>query len=264
MGRFMCLLLLLLSTLQQQLRSQDIFKLPLNKAYFDTAYAVGREFCCPHSIEIVSKAPVFGKPAIKFTLNDTDAIVASGTRAEIVFRPESKVKVERWYRFDLFIPERYENDPLEEIIAQWHEMPDFSRGENWRSPPISLMQKDDKWFLFLRWSADTVNTNATASAKRIELGNMEKEKWIQWIFHLKFSWEQDGLVEIWKNQEKILTYNGPNNYNDLVGNYFKLGIYKPQWTRRQWIQTASVHQKVLYYSNIRIGKENANFKTMTK
>lgn len=235
------------------------FLLPLENSFFDTTKIISKEICCAHSFTILEQGPNTNEKTAKFTLFNLDPIVNSGVRSEIAFKPEKKVKVDRWYGFDIYLPTDYAIDTIPEVLAQWHEIPDFYRGENWRTPPISLWNQGNHWYLHILWSSDTVNTNRTAHTEIYDLGKLEKGRWIPWVFHIKFSWETDGQLEIWQNNKKVFNKNGPNAYNDRTGNYFKIGIYKWMWNTAKERKISLANKREVYYKNIRIGNEKQNY-----
>lgn len=202
-----------------------------------------------------------GKYSLKIELNRKNAWKStSGSRAEIKLKPESTPDVERWYKFSIFLPEDYETDAASEILAQWHEMPDRHLGETWRSPPISLRVTNGKWEVVVLWAEDELNTNETISgSKTLELGEVVPGKWTDWVFNIRFSHKEDGILKIWKNNVKELDLEGPNYYNDVRGPYFKLGIYKWEWRRGKSISTSK--NRVLYFDDIEVcsSKEDCDF-----
>lgn len=260
---FSILILQFLPASCQLLNNSDKFLLPLEKSFLNTTKIVSKEMCCPYSYSVMEHGPNTQEKTIKFTLLNTDSMVNGGVRSELAFRREPKVKVERWYGFDIFLPEDYVIDSAPEALAQWHEVPDFNKGENWRSPPISLWTQGKHWYLHILWSADIVNTNKTAHTEIYDLGELEKGKWIPWIFHIKFSWEADGQLEIWQHNKKIFEKNGPNAYNDEVGNYFKIGIYKWVWNKPQTRKTSLALKREVYYKNISVGNEKQTYNTFS-
>lgn len=192
-----------------------------------------------------------GQPALRFELNKKDEAVSNGKRSEIATPPEISPNVERYYSFSIFLPNDFETDTIPEIVAQWHAQPDFSSGETWRSPPIALSTRNGHWRLTIRWATDSVNTNKTVSGiKSVDLGAYEKNKWIDWQFHIKFSCKDDGLIEVWKNKASVFTRKGPNYYNDKKGPFFKFGIYKWAWMNKNL--SSAITRRVLYFSDVNI------------
>lgn len=46
------------------------------------------------------------------------------------------------------------------------------------------------------------------------LGAVEKGKWIDFVYHAKWSYKSDGLLEAWKGGKLILRRKGANTFND--------------------------------------------------
>jgi hypothetical protein len=225
-----------------------------NEASLDKWY---KEICRPSALIITKEiTPRKGNGAARFEFDKSDVINYNKyVRAEI--RQPSDVEAERWYGFSNYLPADFVTDPLAEKIAQWHEVPDFDKGENWRSPPVSMGIENGRYYVHIMWAAAAVNTNNTKDGeKRIDLGPVDKSKWNDWVFHIKFSYKSDGILEIWKNKEKVLTYNGPNSFNDKTYPYFKIGIYK--WGWNGWASYSPESKRVLYYDEVRIGDEHAD------
>jgi serralysin len=85
---------------------------------------------------------------------------------------------------------------------------------------------------------------------------VEKDQWTDWAFRIVLSYQADARLEAWKNGVKILDYAGPNVYNDALGPFIKVGIYKPAW--REPIKS-SVTQRTLYIDEVRVGDANSSF-----
>jgi hypothetical protein len=220
-----------------------------------------KETCRPGSLYISKLVARKGKAAARFEFTKADVLEFKGqVRSEL--RLGSEQENERWYGFSNYLPRDFVADPLAEKIAQWHEIPDRELGENWRSPPISLGIENDRFYVQILWAAAAVNTNDTKDGnKKVDLGPVEKAKWNDWVFHIRFSYKEDGLLEIWKNKEKVFNYAGPNCYNDLRLPYFKIGIYK--WGWKGWAEYSPEDKRVLYYDEVRIGNYKADLQTVS-
>ena len=140
------------------------------------------------------------------------------------------------YSFSNLIPVADEaDDSKETIIAQWHELPDFAEGENFRNPPLALMTKGNKFYLSNKWASKKVNTNREIDGEKFfDLGSYEEGQWYEWKINVKWSYQEDGFLEVWKNDELVVRHLGPNTYNDDNGPYLRLGIYQNGgWKNRQ-------------------------------
>lgn len=215
-----------------------------------------KETCRPDALVISNKVARKGKSSARFEFSKADVTNFNGyVRAEL--RLGSETDNERWYGFSNYLPEDFVTDPLAEKIAQWHEIPDWDLGESWRSPPVSLGIENDRYYVQILWSTAPVNTNNTKDGeKKEDLGPVDKNKWNDWVFHIKFSWRSDGIVEIWKNKKKIFNYYGPNSFNDKHLPYFKIGIYK--WGWKGWASYSPEEKRVLFYDEVRIGNRHAS------
>lgn len=213
-----------------------------------------RELSLPERIRHSKEVLYRGKPTTRFELNSSDKMVSNGKRTEIATPAEDSVPVERYYSFRIYLPKReFVADSIPEIVAQWHAQPDVEQGETWRSPPIALSVRNGRWWLTIRWASAPVNTNKTLTGmKVVDLGPCGTNRWTSWKFHIRFSYGDDGLLEVRKDKEPVFSRSGPNYYNDKKGPFFKFGIYKWGWNDGK---ASAVTRRVLYFSDVKIGKE---------
>ena len=216
-----------------------------------------KEICRPTALTISSEVtPRKGKGVARFEFMKSDVTNYNGyVRAEI--HRDCPTDAENWYAFSNYLPTDFVTDPMAEKIAQWHEVPDWDLGENWRSPPISLGVENGRYYVQILWAAAAVNTNNSKDGeKKVDLGPVDKGKWNDFAFHIKFSYKADGILEIYKNKVKIFSLYGPNSFNDKNYPYFKIGIYK--WGWNGWASYSPESKRVLYMDEVRIGNKNAN------
>jgi hypothetical protein len=220
------------------------------------------EICRPTALTISSEVKARkGNREARFELAKSDVTNYNGfSRAEIHI--DCPTNAENWYAFSNYLRTDFVADPLAENIAQWHDVPDWNLGESWRSPPISLGIVNDRYYVKILWAAAPVNTNDTKDGEKdIDLGPIDKGKWNDWVFHIKFSYKSDGILEIYKNKVKIYSLYGPNSFNDKYYPYFKIGIYK--WGWNGWASYSPENKRVLYYDEVRIGNQNANLSSVS-
>ena len=224
----------------------------------DADFSKWHKEICRASALVISRevTPRKGNGVARFEFAKTDVINYNNyVRAEI--RQPSHTEAERWYGFSNYLPADFVTDPLAEKIAQWHEVPDFDKGENWRSPPISFGIENGRYYVQILWAAAAVNTNSTVDGNRkVDLGPVDKAQWNDWVFHIKFSYQSDGILEIYKNKTKVFSLYGPNSFNDRTYPYFKIGIYK--WGWNGWASYSPESKRVLYYDEVRIGNAKSN------
>lgn len=215
------------------------------------------EKCCSYSITRSDSIARTGKFSAKFELNKMDSDVANSKRAELTTSAEKTPNVERWYKFSTYLPQNYAIDSLPEILAQWHEIPDFRLGETWRSPPVSLQIDKSRWIVRILSSNLKVNTNKSLSTNEtLNISNIKTGVWTDWIFHIFFSYDNDGFVQVWQNGELIIDYKGPNYYNDEKGPYFKIGLYKWGWKGKS--SKSTVKSRVIYFDDVQVSNEKVD------
>ena len=199
-----------------------------------------------------------GKYAMKTSLDRYKDKVSYRTE---VSGPGSKVGNEYWYGFSIFLPKGYATDNIWEIVAQWHGVPNFKIGENWRNPVMALYTSGGKWSLVNRWDAKE-NTFESGKreyggTKKYDFGVYDTGVWTDWVIHVKWSYGADGFLDIWKNGKKILDQKGPNAFNDDRGPYFKMGIYKGWRDKKR--PCDAVTKRLLYHDEFRMAGADASY-----
>jgi|RhiMetdeSRZDD1v2_1073273.scaffolds.fasta_scaffold98383_1 polysaccharide lyase-like protein len=183
-----------------------------------------------------------GTKSARFELRDTDPEIQSGSRAEISF-PDA-TNPNRWYAYALYVPgAQYKDESEDEVISQWHQ-------GGGATPALCLRTKSGH--IYLRVMGNTW----------IDLGAIDKDKWHAYVMHVKHSSGSDGLIEIWRDGQKIVDRSGQNMYP--VGSTYhmpnwKLGIYKSDWNGSS---TTSTNLRVLYFDDIKMGNEYATYNDM--
>jgi hypothetical protein len=175
--------------------------------------------------------------------------------------PHAEIGKEYWYGFSVFLPEDYVPDRIWEIVAQWQGVPDTDIGEKWRNPVLALSTTDGRWGWVNRWDA---KRNTFQSGKReyggiheYDLGSYERGVWTDWVVHVKWSYEADGFLQVWKNGRKVIDQTGPNAFNDAQGPFFKMGLYKGWGDPKK--QSDAVDKRTLYHDQFRMGGADATY-----
>ncbi len=183
-----------------------------------------------------------GTKSARFELRDTDPESHSGTRAEISFPTPTTNNF--WYSYALYMPSaQYKDETDDEVITQWH-------GGGGITPAISMRVTNGH--LLMRTPDDA----------RTDLGTIEKDRWHTYVYHIIHSAGSDGLIEIWKDGQKLVTRKGASMYA-LTGDFhlpnWKMGIYKSDWNGTK---TTSTNLRVLYFDDIKYGKATATYDEM--
>jgi hypothetical protein len=211
------------------------------------------ELCCSYSAQIVNFPVRAGNQAVKFTLKKDDPSKRAELRLGAV-PPNS----EQWYSFSVFLPSDYQQDPSDEIITQWHDLPDRDLGETWKSPALSFKTINGRFALDRNWDSKQVTKiHHPEGQERIDLGSYQTEKWNDFVFHVKWSYDSGGLLEVWQDGKLIVSKTGPNYYNDKRGPYFKIGMYKGGWKGQP--EKSTVSERNIYFDEVRVGDANARY-----
>lgn len=208
-------------------------------AYNSTSYWAYNQSCCSQSVKQSSIAARSGLYSMRFELNKTDADVFGSKRAEMsrYSKGETNPYVERWYGMSIYLPSDYATDPAPEILTQWQAYT--------AHPPLAIWTQKGEWRI--------VQFGKTITS----IGAYERNKWTDFVVHVKWSAGADGLVEIWKNGVKIYTRNGPSIASGLTtGVYMRTGIYK--WPWKTWT-TSTTTKRVAYIDDVRIGNAAATY-----
>lgn len=194
-----------------------------------------------YSVQKTSAYARTGSNSTRYELRKTDPLVGSGKRSEALrySKSEPVLKVERWYAASYYLPNDYVSDAAPEIITQWH--------TNVGSPPLAVWTQNGKW-------------NMTRFGNKItSLGAYTKNKWTDFVYHVKWSKGTDGLIEVWKDGVKVFTYNGANMLSTATyGAYMRTGLYKWPWNPTSKI-VSSTTQRVMYVDDVRIGNQSATY-----
>lgn len=205
-----------------------------------------------NSFQLAKNIKRAGKAAGRFEIDKNEPQIWTGNRAEMSQNQKSTRK-EGWYGFSQYFPKSYESDRTAEVLVQWHDIPD--KGEHVdRSPSNAILASNDRFSWVVRWDADKIMNNSKADGLvDIDLGPIPKGKWIDWVVHIKFAYDNSGILEVWKDGKKVIDRkNKPNAYNDEHYPYFKFGIYRWEWG------TGTSH-RVIFYDEVRVGNENSSY-----
>ena len=108
--------------------------------------------------------------------------------------------------------------------------------------------KDGSWGLFVRSNPYQPTTKSRTQQDTFKFGSLGTNKWTDWVFRIRWSYGNDGIVQVWKNGTQVLNRTGPNCYNDETMPHFRMGIYKSM--RRS--EVGDVVERNVYHDEVRI------------
>ncbi len=183
-----------------------------------------------------------GGYSIKYVLNKSDGMVASGKRAETYRNPRGEAaKVERWYGVSVFLPGDFAYDASPEIVTQWHNLLSYG------GPDLAVWTASGTWRVV---KVGNISYN---------VGSYERNKWTDFVFHVKWSSGTDGLLEVWKNGVKIISKTGQTMAAGLTyAPFFRTGLYKWHWNTGSKA-VSSTTRRTIYIDEVREGNEYATY-----
>jgi Polysaccharide lyase len=189
-----------------------------------------------------------GSAAARFELHKNDPVINNGSRAELTAPLEPR-GAERWYGFSVYLPSDWAHDRSAEIVTQWHQHWDIGS-----SPPLALVTRNGNWEISQNWESYQHQT---------VVGAYQTGLWTDWVFHVKWSSGDDGLVQIWKDGRPVTDFAnkaGKNTYHDPNhGNYMKIGIYKWDWSQGRPSDTT---RRVMYHDELRVADASGGYATV--
>lgn len=171
--------------------------------------------------------------------SDDHATTSGGHRTEI-YLPADTFTAESWVTWSFMLPSAYWADFTGIItIAQFHDTPDS--GDPARQP--SFMLQFNNRNLQTTWPSAVLPMEVSAS-RQVSGLTLELDRWYSMCARFKWSITTTGFREIFCDRVPIYReWNVPTNYDDVVGPYFKLGMYFTN-------NGNSCGQKVLYARNL--------------
>jgi hypothetical protein len=196
-----------------------------------------------------------GNYAVQFSIDRNKG--KNAYRSELAIKKgkgQFKMGQEYWIGASIFIPNNWvEDSNYGDIVLQWHGVPDAHLGEGWsgRNPPLALRVQGKNWQFQNYSDPNPVSRNRNYKGKAYNLGSYQKGQWADFVFHIRWSYQNDGILEVWKNGKKMVSQNGPNTFNDRVAPYLKIGLYKPAWkSKANWANKSHVNTRTVYHDEI--------------
>jgi hypothetical protein len=186
----------------------------------------------PPAVQIVPDPVQAGNQVVRFELRHSDAKVNLGHRAELSeYAFKAPFHTDMWYAFRTFIPESWPNQDVRCLIAQWHAWHDWAWGEALRSPVLGIEYWDRAFLIRLCHSDQKIQTdNSSRSNNKTVLytsdAHAQKGVWHDFIVNVRWSPQEDGYLNVWIDGHQVVQYQGPIGYDDALGPYFKMGIYR--------------------------------------
>jgi hypothetical protein len=181
-----------------------------------------------------------GSKVVKFEIDPQDEQISQGTRAELRDMYEAVNGEEVWYRFSTLLPRDMPKETSYRVVlAQWHER--VKPGGASLRPPLAHRLIDGDFIVTL-WNQDVHDRTAGRGdgtilyrEPKLELGVIH-----DYVYRVLWSPDARGRVTAWTRIRRcsvmtmacrpepwrlMILYEGAVGYPDMVGYYFKIGLY---------------------------------------
>ena len=169
-----------------------------------------------------------------------------------------------WLAISMFLPVNWVSDPLASILFQCQASPDH--GEAYRQPCLSVYVKGNQWGIKTRWDTQKYRPAAEGThwphSQALYGADIAPDlgTWTDWVFHIIWTWQGHGLIEIWKNGNRVANRAGPNCSNDDAGPYPSFGVYEWSWRKGYWGKYSyNAIERQVWFDSIRIGDHTASY-----
>lgn len=167
------------------------------------------------------------RPGDHYALDPTDR-----ERAEFTGHTGGNVPFEQfvWVSFAIRVPAESELSPKKDIniaFGQFHQEPDA----NDDSAPVPFLQlfQGNNFSIVTRSSTQNplVNPPAPLAVTRYAEANFPRDQWVYFVHKLRFSRTGNGYIQTWRNGVEVVPGTTiPLGYNDVIGPWWKYGIYR--------------------------------------
>ncbi len=196
------------------------------------------------SISVVTSPVRAGKYAAKTLLRASDPEVNSGQRAEFSDgKKTTRVEMEKdyWYGLSIYLPEEF-SAPKESnaVLFQWHTQ------VGGPSPVLAIRVRAGEWL---------ITTNATEKKRTLAKIPLVKERWTDWVVHVRWSAEKKGFWTIWKDGVEVVKETDIiTQYPEALGPYAKFGQYH---------SVSEVPQNVVYFDEYRVAGPEGSYEAVS-
>ena len=188
----------------------------------------------PWSIQTDSGMKRKGDDSLRFELraNDTwtDQTFQHTFRAEVTSKEFPPANSMKWYAFSVYFPTNFPIEDNRLVFAQWKDHESLSTGlrRQGYSPPMAFRFVNGKFSIRLRHSADRViqDPENIPEEQLFKQSGFPLGEWHDFVVQAKWSWQDDGFVNVWWNNRQIVEYRGPAGYHQDFGPKFKFGLYR--------------------------------------
>lgn len=179
-----------------------------------------------------------------------------------------------WIAFSVFLPENWLAEDIlnaEVVVFGMHGRPDRNIGEKYRKGFFNIRIIQDQWIFLTSWSDKKNNFPEggveSVVRRRVPVGKFKTGVWTNFVIEVNMTWKPEGYVRLYMDDDgngytQVAERLNGIGYNDALGPYAKIGIYKVKWKSDgcSWCGPTKVPTRTLYIDNFRIGNGSSSLK----
>ena len=181
------------------------------------------------SIQVQEKVVRRGKKAVRFKIEKGDSLNSGESHQrleefdELVERKDlGPVEGEDYcYSFSIYLPKNFPIYEEKTILAKWKQN-EFYGIHNLNKAVLSLRYKAGELSILLE----------TNGQKKVLFSTQQeiRGKWLDFVFHLRFSRAEEGFVRVWLNKRQIVDFKGVTahleRHSEPCRFYFVIGLHR--------------------------------------
>lgn len=114
------------------------------------------------------------------------------------------------------------------VLGQFHSTADPGE-DGGLSPPFAISLMPGENLRFVKRTDSAAITSTSPRATILYERKISRDRWYRIVGRIVFGWDDNGAVDLWLDGVKIVGLPQTNiGYNDLIGPYWKFGIYRAQ------------------------------------
>jgi hypothetical protein len=209
----------------------------------------GSETTTSYGQQISSDYARSGSKSCRFEVRASDPKYGGGVRSEqktsAIFDQTQGDIV--WVGYSIYYPNSMVNTPQEEMIGQFMQT---NYSGNY-SPAVGF--KNEGNFSLRAY----VRQGSTTAIHNLPAFTFPKGQWVDFVWNIKFSLNNDGYIKCWCNGEQKINYTGKVGYPGSKIN-FKWGIY-PGWKSGPNGQSP----RIVYWDDLKVMHNSGNFEMVS-
>jgi hypothetical protein len=178
----------------------------------------------PGAVAVSTDYARTGSKAVRITVRegDIEQIGDDGKkteRAELDSGRHAFVGRDVWDGFSFLIPPGFPVIDNRLVVAQWKQYGVSG------SPLVAERYCNGKHDITIRLPDSAFGRRKNYSLPKIAFG-----RWNDMVYHIRFSRDDDGLVEVWMDRSRVVRYEGQTAFREGEETiYNKVGLYRDRW-----------------------------------